>query len=144
MLLLIIFLGAFSTAKCDGIVQAKTLSEFARQLRAPQPLPIFYNTTKETKITLIKSMSEKGLTLNWINEFKCSKTFLLTISQADSLLDVNEEINIDQQIYFLTPSLDLVTTEMHRIAPSCTELHRVAEPHYSYSYIVTLPKYYSI
>ena len=37
-----------------------------------------------------------------------------------------------------------VPTEMHRIAPSCTELHRVAEPHYSYSYIVTLPKYYSI
>ena len=29
-------------------------------------------------------------------------------------------------------------------APNCTELHRVAEPHYSYSYIVTLPKYYSI
>ena len=107
MLLLIIFLGAFSTAKCDSIVQAKTLSEFARQLRAPQPLPIFYNTTKETKITLIKSMSEKGLTLNWINEFQCSKKFLLIISQADSLLDVNEEINIDQQIYFLTPSLYL-------------------------------------
>ena len=100
-------MGAFSTAKCDSIVQAKTLSEFARQLRAPRPLPIFYNTTKETKITLIKSTSEKGLTLNWINEFQCSKTFLLIISQADSLLDVNEEINIDQQIYFLTPSLDL-------------------------------------
>ena len=41
-------------------------------------------------------------------------------------------------------NIPLVPTEMHRIAPSCTELHRVAEPHYSYSYIVTLPKYYSI
>ena len=107
MLWLIIFWGAFSTAKCDSIIQAKTLSAFARQLRAPQPLPIFYSTTKETKITLIKSTSEKGLTLNWVNEFQCSKTFLLIISQANSLLDVNEEINIDQQIYFLTPSLDL-------------------------------------
>ena len=107
MLWLIIFLGAFSTAKCDSIIQAKTLSAFARQLRAPQPLPIFYNTTKETKITLIKSTSEKGLTLNWVNEFQCSKTFLLIISQADSLLVLNEEINIDQQIYFLTPSLNL-------------------------------------
>ena len=107
MFWLIIFWGAFSTAKCDSIIQAKTLSAFARQLRAPQPLPIFYNTTKETKITLIKSTSEKGLTLNWINEFQCSKTFLLIISQADSLLDVNEEINIDQQIYFLTTSLNL-------------------------------------
>ena len=107
MLLLIIFWGVFSSAKSYNIIQAKTLSAFARQLRAPQPLPIFYNTTKETKITLIKSTSEKGLTLNWINEFQCSKTFLLIISQADSLLDVNEEINIDQQIYFLTPSLYL-------------------------------------
>ena len=30
----------------------------------------------------------------------------------------------------------MVPTEMHRIAPSCTELHRVAEPHYSYSYMI--------
>ena len=34
-----------------------------------------------------------------------------------------------------------VPTEMHRIAPSCNELHRVVEPHYSYSYKVNLPKY---
>ena len=52
-------------------------------------------------------MSEKGLTLDWVNEFKYSKTFLLIVSQTDDLLDVNEEINIDQQMYFLTPSLDL-------------------------------------
>ena len=107
MLWSIIFLIAFSSVKCDGVIQAITLTAFARQFRAPQQLPIIYDTSKETKITLIKSTSEKGLTLNWINEFQYSKTFLLIISQADSLLDVNEEINIDQQIYFLTPSLDL-------------------------------------
>jgi hypothetical protein len=107
MLWLIIFLGAFSTAKCGCIIQDITLTAFSRQFRAPKPLPIIYNIPKETKITLMKSMSEKGLTLDWVNEFKYSKTFLLIVSQTDDLLDVNEEINIDQQMYFLTPSLDL-------------------------------------
>ena len=107
MLWLIIFLGAFSTAKCGCIIQDITLTAFSIQFRAPKPLPIIYNIPKETKITLMKSMSEKGLTLDWVNEFKYSKTFLLIVSQTDDLLDVNEEINIDQQMYFLTPSLDL-------------------------------------
>ena len=107
MFWLIICFAAFSTAKCDGIMQGKTLTAFARQFRAPQPLSIFYNSPKETKITLIKSMSEKGLILDWLNELHYSKDFLLVISQDDGLLVGNEEINIDQQIYFLTTSLDL-------------------------------------
>ena len=107
MLWSIIFLIALSTVKCDGVIQAITLTAFARQFRAPQQLPIIYNTPKETKITLIKSTSEKGLTLDWVNEFQYSKTFLLIISQDDGLFDRNKDINIDQQIYFLTPSLDL-------------------------------------
>ena len=107
MFWLIIFFAAFSTAKCDGIIQGKTLTAFARQFRAPQPLSIFYNSPKETKITLIKSMSEKGSTMDWLNELQYSKNFLLVISQDDGLLGGNEEIKIDQQIYFLTTSLDL-------------------------------------
>ena len=107
MLWLIICFVAFSTSKCDGIIQAKTLMTFVRQFRAPQPLPIFYNSPKETKITLIKSMSEKGLTLDWIHELQYCKNFLLVLSQDDGLLDENKEITIDQQIYFLTPSLNL-------------------------------------
>ena len=107
MLWSIIFLIALSTVKCDGVIQAITLTAFARQFRAPQQLPIIYNTPKETKITLIKSTSEKGLTLDWVNEFQYSKKFLLIISQDDGLFDRNKDINIDQQIYFLTPSLDL-------------------------------------
>ena len=107
MLLLIIFSVAFSTAKCDGIIHAKTLTAFERQFRAPQPLPIFYNTPKETKITLIKSMSDKSSTLDWVDKLQYSENFLLVISPEDGLLDGNEEIQIHQQIYFLTPSLDL-------------------------------------
>ena len=108
MFWLIIYFGVFSTVKCDGIImQAKTLTAFARQFRAPQPLPIFYNSPKETKIVLIKSMSEKGSTLDWIQELKYSKNFLLVISKDDGIFDGNEEIKIDQQIYFLAPSLDL-------------------------------------
>ena len=92
----IICLVAFSTAKCDGITHAKTLTAFARQFRAPQPLPIFYNTPKETKITLIKSMSDKGSTLDWVDKLQYSENFLLVISPEDGLLDGNEEIQIHQ------------------------------------------------
>ena len=105
MLWIIICFAAFSSANCDGIMQAKVLTAFARQFRAPQQLPIIYGTAKETKITLIKSTSEKGLTLDWINEFQYWEKFLLIISQDDVLFDKNKDINIDQQIYFLTPSV---------------------------------------
>ena len=52
-------------------------------------------------------MSEQSLTLHYIQELHNSKNFLLVISTEDGLLDGNEETDIDQQIYFLTPSLDL-------------------------------------
>ena len=107
MLWPIIFLVAFLTAKCDGIMESKTLTAFVRQFRAPQQLPIIYNAPKETKIKLIKSTSEKDLTLDWVDEFQYSKTFLLIISQDNGLFNRNKEITINQQIYFLTPSLDL-------------------------------------
>ena len=107
MLWLSICFLAFSTAKCGDNIQANTVTAFARQFRAPQPLPIFYNSPKEIKITLIKSMSEKSSTLNWVNNLQYSKNFLLVISQDDGLLDGNEDIKVDQQIYFLTLSLDL-------------------------------------
>ena len=73
MLWLIICIAAFSTLRCDDIIQAKTLTAFARQFRAPRPLPVLYNTPKETKIILIKSMSEQGLTLHYIQELLYSK-----------------------------------------------------------------------
>ena len=94
MLWLIICFFAFSTSKCDDIIQAKTLTAFARQFRAPQPLPIFYNTPKENKITLIKSTSEQDLTLHYIQELQYSKHFLLVISQDDGLLKLGQNCMI--------------------------------------------------
>ena len=94
MFWLIICLVAFSMAKCDINIQAKTLAAFTREFRAPQPLPIFYNNTKQTKITLTKSMSKKGLAMDWHNELRYSKDFLLIISQDTDLLDGNEKIRI--------------------------------------------------
>ena len=107
MFWLIICFVTFSIPKCNGIIQGETLAAFSRQFRAPQPLPLSYNSPKETKIALIKSMSEKGLNFDFIQELQYSKDFLLVISRYDGLLDGNEKINIDQQIYFLTPSLDI-------------------------------------
>ena len=52
-------------------------------------------------------MSDKGSTLDWVDELQYSENFLLVISPEDGLLDGYEEIYIHQQIYFLTPSLDL-------------------------------------
>ena len=94
MFWLIICFAAFSTAKCDGVIQGKTLTAFARQFRAPKPLPLSYNIPKETKITLIKSMSDKGSALDWVEELQYSENFLLVISPEDGLLDRNEEIQM--------------------------------------------------
>ena len=79
MLWPIIFLVAASTAKCDGIIQAKTLTAFVQQFRAPQQLPIIYRTPKETKIKLIKLMSKENATMDWVNQLNYTERFLLLI-----------------------------------------------------------------
>ena len=95
MLCPIIFLVAFSTANCDGIIEPKTLTAFVRQFRVLQPLPIFHNATKETRINLIKSTSKQHLAMDWIDKLHYSEKFLLVICQNDILLDGIEEIKID-------------------------------------------------
>ena len=107
MLWLIICCAALLTAKCEGIINAALIVTFAKQFRAPKPFTLFHDVPKEGRIEFIKSMSKVGFTLDWINELENSKKFLLVISQDDRLLARNKEIKIDQQIYFLTPSLDL-------------------------------------
>ena len=107
MLWLIFCFTALSTGKCDSGIEAKTLTAFVRQFRVLQPLPIFHNATKQTKINLIKSTSKQHLSMDWIDKLHYSEKFLLVICQSDILLDEIEEIKIDQQIYFLTSSSDL-------------------------------------
>ena len=107
MLWLIICCATLLTAKCEGIIEAKCLVTFTKQFRAPQPLPIFYNVPKQTRIKFIKLMSNKGFKLEWIDKPKYTEKFLLDIIENDEYLGGDEKINIDQQIYFLTQSLDL-------------------------------------
>ena len=107
MLWLVFCFTALSTGKCHSVIQAKTLTAFVKQFRALQPLPIFYNATKETKINLIKSTSKQNLSLAWIDKLHYSEKFLLVICLNDILLGGNEKIEIDQEIYFLTSSSDL-------------------------------------
>ena len=107
MLWLIICCATLLTAKCEGIINATLIVTFAKQFRAPQPLRLFYNVPKETRIKFIKSMSKEDFNLDWIDEIKDTEKFLLVISENDGHLGRDEKINIDQQIYFLTPSLDI-------------------------------------
>ena len=52
-------------------------------------------------------MSKEGFKLEWIDKPKYTENFLLEIIVNDEYLGGDEKINIDQQIYFLTQSLDL-------------------------------------
>ena len=81
------------------------LSKLSKYLRAPQPLPLYYNHTLESKIILSKTMAQKGLSLNWVKKFSNSENFLLVLQEKHD--NVFENIQINQQVYFLTPSLDL-------------------------------------
>ena len=81
------------------------LTKLAEYLRAPKPLPIHYNATLESKVTLAKKMAQKGSSIRWVDQVSTSETFLLILLQEYSL--GNENVEINQQIYFLTPSLEL-------------------------------------
>ena len=81
------------------------LSKLSKYLRAPQPLPLYYNHPLEAKIILSKTMAQKGMSLSWVKKFSNSDNFLLVLLQEHDV--VFENIQINQQVYFLTPSLDL-------------------------------------
>ena len=54
MLWVIICCATLLTANCEGTVEAPLLVTFSKQFRAQQPLSLFYDVSKETKIKLIK------------------------------------------------------------------------------------------
>ena len=72
---------------------------------APEPLPIYYNASKESKTILAKSMNKHGLSLHWVNTMLYSGKFLFVLYN-DVDID-SENIMINQQIYFLTLSMEL-------------------------------------
>ena len=91
--------------ECGNADLPVVLSKLSKYLRAPQPLPLYYNHTLEAKITLTKAMAQKGLSLHWVKKFSDSENFLLVLLQEHDIMF--ENIQINQQVYFLTPSLEL-------------------------------------
>ena len=65
----------------------------------------FYHT-KETKIMLTRAASKKNLPLKWFKDtMRRNETFLLVIFSETEVSA--ENVNIDQQVYFLTKSYDI-------------------------------------
>ena len=96
-----LFLTGFSTADL-----AQILPSFAKEFRAPIPLSLFYNVSKEVKATLTKESSLNNLFLNWIDENPYKKEFLLII-EDQWMSNSEEDIEINQQIYFLTNTFEI-------------------------------------
>ena len=85
---------------------AQILPSFAKQFRAPIPLPLFYNVSKDMKATLTKESSLNNLFLNWIDEKPYEKMFLLLI-EDQWMPNSPSNIEINQQIYLLTNTYEV-------------------------------------
>ena len=81
------------------------ITNFLNHFILPKPLPIFYNASKEKKISLAKSMNENGISLRWVEESISSEKFLLILYSDDSIQ--SENIKINQQFYFFSKSMEL-------------------------------------
>lgn len=82
------------------------LPTFMEHFRAPSPLSLHYEGSVNKKINLIKECSHYGLRLNWIDEHINKETFLLILSDNIKISSIGR-IEINQQIYFLTPNFNL-------------------------------------
>ena len=95
----------FLTGFCNADL-AQILPLFAKEFRAPIPLSLFYNVSKEIKTTLTKESSLNNLFLNWIDEKPYKKKFLLII-EDQWMSNSEDDIKINQQIYFLTNTFEI-------------------------------------
>ena len=82
------------------------LTKLSEYLRAPKPLPILYNANLESKVILAKRVAQTGLTIRWVDQLLTSETFLLVLIHDHDVIFENTQIN--QEVYFLYPSLDLI------------------------------------
>ena len=80
------------------------LTQLEKYINAPKPLSVHYNGTRENKVALAKTMAQTGLSLRMVDQISTSETFLLVLLQDHEIFD---NIQMNQQVYFLTPSLDL-------------------------------------
>jgi hypothetical protein len=96
-----LFMTGFSNADL-----AQILLSFAKQFKAPIPLSLFYDVSKEIKATLTKESSLNNIFLNWIDENPYEKEFLLII-EDQWMSNSGDDIEINQQIYFLTNTFEI-------------------------------------
>ena len=82
------------------------LPTFIKHFRAPSPLSLHYKASVNEKINLIKECSHYGLRLKWIDEHINAETFLLILPDNINISSIGR-IEINQQIYFLTPNFNL-------------------------------------
>ena len=85
---------------------AQILPSFVKQFRAPVPLPLFYNVSKEIKASLTKKSSSNNLFLSWIDENPYERMFLLLI-EDQWMPNSSANIEINQQIYLLTNTFEV-------------------------------------
>ena len=83
MLWFMISCATVSITKCEGFLEVDLVVTFAKQFRAPQPLPLLYNVSKETKLKFMTAMSKEGFTLKWTDGLTNTDKFLLVIIEND-------------------------------------------------------------
>ena len=96
---------AMTIGQSSANLHATILETLVKHLMFPRPLPLLYDTQRETKISLIKATSKKDLSLNWISKQPYSEQNLLVLFKNTN---ETEKININQQIYILNFGLQLL------------------------------------
>jgi hypothetical protein len=82
------------------------LPKFSKDFMAPNPLPIFGSASRQEKIEILKLSAKTDLIVNWNGQNPFLEEFVLVLL-TDNELTPNENISINQQIYFLTSSLEV-------------------------------------
>ena len=105
-MILIVFLllclpGIFPALKIYQI-----LPNFSKDFSAPNPLPILSSGSREEKIDIIEFSSQNNLVVSWITQKPFFEKFLLVLLTQNEPIP-NEDIGINQQIYFLTSSFEV-------------------------------------
>ena len=101
----------FSILLClPQIFYARKISEilpkFSKDFMAPNPLPIFGSASKQERIKILKFSAKTDLIVNWIGRNSFLVEFLLVLLTENEPIP-NENISINQQIYFLSSSLEV-------------------------------------
>ena len=82
------------------------LPKFSNDFMAPNPLPVLSSAPRQEKIDILKFSAKNDLVVNWNTQKPFSEEFLLVLLSPNELIP-DEDVRINQQIYFLTSSLEV-------------------------------------